>query len=142
MALIAGLGRWRRYTVPDGSTGLTPAEMATVLRAIMPLTLLPGHAGRGIGLAVTVPTGSNGHRETSTLQGLVDADGVMRFNETTDEPVEASASGTVTTWLAALLNGNRGRIQVRGDLALVDDFLTQLYEVLWGREGAVALERS
>ncbi len=134
MALIAGLGRWRRCAVPDGAAGLTPAEMATVLRVALPLTSLPRHAGSDVDLVVSASGGGNGRREALTLRGLIDIDGVMRFEEKTKDSAQGSARATVTTWLAALLDGHRGRFRVRGDLTLVDAVLTQLHEVLWEKK--------
>jgi DNA-binding HxlR family transcriptional regulator len=131
MALIAGIGRWRRRVLPDRIPGLTLAETATVLRAAMPLTALPDHAGKRIGLVVTGPMGDGGHRNVETLQGTVDDDGTLRCTQGGGELPEGSAGATINIWFAALLDGNRGRLRVRGNLEFVDSFLTQLYDKLW-----------
>jgi len=131
MALIAGIGRWRRRVLADRSPGLTIAEMATLLRATMPLTTLPEHLGESIELAITGSAEAGGQRRMQVLQGTVDSDGTLRYAAAAGESAGGSAGATINIWLAALLDGNRGRMRVRGNLGLVDSFLTQLYDVLW-----------
>lgn len=131
MVLIAGIGRWRRHVLGDGGPGLTIAEMATLLRVAMPLVTLPEHAGKRIDLTVTGAVDVGGHRDMQTLRGIVDGDGTLRFTADAGEAAEGSAGATINIWFAALLDNNRGRMRVRGDLPLVDACLTQLHAVLW-----------
>jgi DNA-binding HxlR family transcriptional regulator len=131
MALVAGIGRWRHRYVADEAPGLTGEEMATVLRAALPLVQLPQYAGMSIDLGVSVAQDQNGLRETQTLQGTIGHDGTMRCDQMVRRPAEGSATATINTWFAALLDGNRGRLRVRGNLGFVDACLTQLHEVLW-----------
>lgn len=135
MALIAGIGRWRRHHVEEAS-GLTIAEMATVLRTVLPLVAFPQHVGMSLELGVVSVKDEYGRRNTEMLQGTVGVDGTMHFEQEARESVDGSAAATVHTWFAALLDGNRGRMQVRGDLPLVDAFLTQLHQRLWERPKA------
>jgi DNA-binding HxlR family transcriptional regulator len=138
MALIAGIGRWRRHVTTDGVAGLTVAEMATVLRAALPLPTFPTYVGMTIDLGVSGSMDVNGHRAKQILRGLVDASGIMYYDASGEQFVDGAAMATINTWFAALLDGNRGRIQVRGDLDLVDSCLTQLYDLLWERDGQLA----
>ncbi|MGN6558864.1 MAG: winged helix-turn-helix transcriptional regulator [Solirubrobacterales bacterium] len=136
MALIAALGRWQRHLLADRAAGLTIAEMATVLRASLPLPALPQYVGMTVELTVWETPNGNGQRITETLQGTIDSGGRMCSNGKVAQPVDGSAAATVNTWLGALLDGKRGRIQVRRDLHLVDSFLRRLYDVLWEPEEA------
>jgi len=132
MALIAAIGRWRhRFVLTGELTGLTGDEMATVIRAALPLILLPGFAGMSINLGVASPMDKYGHRSVEALQGAIGEDGSIRSDLALRTTVESSAVGTMNTWLAALLDGNRGRMRSGGNLGLVDACLTQLHEVLW-----------
>lgn len=131
MALIAGIGRWRRHLLPHGTPGLTIAEMAAVLRVAMPLTVLPEHIGESIDLSVTGAADASGHRDMQTLRGTVGVDGTVRCTPEAGELAAGAAGATINIWFAALLDGNRGRMRVRRDLDLVDSFLTQLYDTLW-----------
>jgi len=135
MALIAGIGRWRRHVIVDGAVGLTITEMATVLRAVLPLPVFPLNVGMSIDLRVSGPLNANGQRDKQTLRGTVDLEGIMRCGDEIKRLVEGSAAATINIWFAALLDGNRGRISVRGNLGLVDSFLTQLYDLLWEKDG-------
>jgi DNA-binding HxlR family transcriptional regulator len=128
MALIAGIGRWRHRHIGGGLSGLTPDEMATVLRAALPLILLPAYAGMSIDLGVTGDLDEYGRRSTKTLQGTVGIDGAMRCDLVSKSAAEGSATATIN---------RRGRVQVSGNLGLVDACLTQLYEVLWEKERPV-----
>ncbi|MDQ3725367.1 MAG: hypothetical protein M3335_05690 [Actinomycetota bacterium] len=138
MSLVAGLGRWRhRYAVADGTPGLTIEEMATVLRAALPLTVLPEHAEMRIDLIVAGALDPYGHRDTATVQGRIDSTGAVRPCRDVEQPADGSAAGTLNTWFAALLDDHRGRVRVRGELGLVDACLTQLYKELWEKERPV-----
>lgn len=132
MALVAAIGRWRhRFVLTGEPTGLTGSEMSTLVRAALPLILLPGFAGRSINLGVASPMDKYGHRSVEALQGVIAEDGSIRSDLALKTTVEGSAVGTMNTWLAALLDGNRGRMRSGGNLPLVDACLTQLHEVLW-----------
>ena len=139
MSLVAGIGRWRhRYAVADGTPGLTIEEMATMLRAALPLTVSPEHAGMRIDLIVAGGEDRYGHRDTATVHGQVDPEGVVRPFRDAEQPPDGSAAGTINTWFAALLDDHRGRVRVRGDLPLVDACLTQLYGALWEKGRSVS----
>jgi len=130
-ALITGLGRWRQQHVLGGREGgLNVNEMATVLRTSLPLLELPGHRDTNIQLGIVGTAGSNGDRASETLMARVSPSGSVRCVK--GKPTsDAWALGSVDTWLAALLDGDRGRLRVGGDLDFVDHCLKQLYETLW-----------
>jgi DNA-binding HxlR family transcriptional regulator len=137
MGLIGGVGRWRqRHLMEDGDPGLTPREMATVLRTALPVIRLPEFAGLSIDLEVSECVDGDGFRISEVLHGRIGRDGTMRFDLERRDTPDGSAAATIKTWFGVLLDGNRGRVKVRGNLPLVDACLTQLYEVLW-EEGSV-----
>jgi DNA-binding HxlR family transcriptional regulator len=131
MSLLAGIGRWRhQHVVGEDEGGLNVREMATVLRAALPLLELPEHQETSIKLGIVGTTGLDGERGSEALTCHVSAGGKVRcVKEKASE--DAWAIGTVDTWLAALLDDDRGRMRVGGDLELVDQALKQLHEVLW-----------
>lgn len=131
MGLVAAVGRWRqRHLAPGEVPGLEVEEMATVLRAMLPLTLLPAHSEMRIDLIVTGAE-EHGHRPTATVAGGVGPEGAVRFDPRPEREADGSAAATINTWFAALLDGHRGRIRVRGDLGLVDSCVKQLHNALW-----------
>lgn len=142
MALIAGIGRWRRHVTVDSTSGLTIGEVATVLRAMLPLPTFPQHVGMSLELGVTDAMDARGQRDKQTLRCTVGKDGNLRCEEPVRGFVDGSATATINTWFSALLDGNRGRIRVRGDLELVDSFLTQLHDLLWETDGRAATASS
>jgi DNA-binding HxlR family transcriptional regulator len=137
MALVASLGRWRQQHV-DGQAerGVTVGETAAVLRASLPLLKLPDHQERSIKLGVAGTTGPDGECGSAALTAHVSGGGKVRcVKEKTSE--DAWALGSVETWLAALLDDDRGQLRAGGDLDLVDDCLKRLHEVLWAAPAAV-----
>lgn len=132
MGLISGIGRWRqRHLMVNGSLGLTVEEMATVLRTALPLVRLPEFAGKRINLEVAGKADENGYRLTHSLTAEIAADGTMKCDLGLAASADGSAAATINTWFGVLLDGNRGRVKVGGELPLVDACLTQLYDVLW-----------
>jgi DNA-binding HxlR family transcriptional regulator len=130
MALMVGLGRWRQQHVPgEEGGGLTVGEMTTVLCASLPLLRLPEHPERIIKLGIVGTTGLDGQRGTAVLTVRVGAGGAVSCVEG-EPPEHARAIGAVDTWFAALLDNDRGRMRVGGDLDLVDGCLQRLHEVL------------
>lgn len=132
MVMIASLGRWRhRYLLADGTPGLEAWEMATMLQVTLPLVTLSEHGGKNVDFAVTGAEDKHGRRDTFDLRGGFAGNGALGVGEVNEEAADGSATATINTWFAALLDGNRGRVRVRGDLELVDACLTQLYDELW-----------
>lgn len=132
MIVIVALGRWRqRHLLADGTAGLELEEMATVLRAALPLVRLPGYAGAEIDFLVTGAEDKYGRREEVGLRCAVAGDGALGVSEEAEAEADGSAAATLNTWFAALLDGNRGRVRVRGELTLVDGCLTRLHDLLW-----------
>jgi DNA-binding HxlR family transcriptional regulator len=65
MALIAGIGRWRRrHVVASGASGLTAREAGELLRTALPLVTLPEHGDKSLGIEIT---------PASTRAGAADA---------------------------------------------------------------------
>ena len=110
MALIAALGRWRRHHLPGpGDGGLPPEEMATVIRAAMPL--------------VTSERGDLSGMELQVADGRVAVEWELG-------PSSVAVTGDVGTWLAALVDGQL-ELETEGDQALAEELLSDLYERLW-----------
>jgi DNA-binding HxlR family transcriptional regulator len=132
VGLIVGIGRWRqRYIAEDGVPGLTVDEMTTVLRAALPAIQLPEFAGKIIDLEVSESGDGNGYRTREVLQGRIGSNGTIRCDLKRKATSDASAAATINTWFGVLLDGNRGRVKVKGELPLIDACLTQLYKLLW-----------
>ena len=137
MALMAGLGRWRQQHVEGQEEGgLTVGEMTTALRASLPLLQLPEHQERSIKLGIVGKTGLNGERGSATLSVHVSSGGAVRCVK--ERPSEdAWAIGTVDTWFAVLLDEDRGRLRVGGDIDFVDDCLKLSHKMLWAAPAGV-----
>lgn len=106
MALIAGIGRWRGRHLPiEGEAGLTPEEMATVLRAAFPLT------EEEDGQEILVEVGT---------------DGSIRCRRAADD----WATGNVEDWLAVLLDGDF-RVEAGCCCEVVEHSLGALRKALW-----------
>lgn len=132
MALVAGIGRWReRHGLAGKQRGLTVAELQTVLRATLPLLKMPQHCEAQIKLGIAGAADGNGGKGSGILLVRCGRDGALRVSGNSDAPAAAWAAATVDIWLAALVDGNRGRMRVGGNLKLVDACLGGLHRVLW-----------
>lgn len=132
MALIAGLGRWRRrHVLSDGKAGLTALEVAGLMRTVLPLVAIPKHGGKSLELRI-IPVGENGSRD-ETAWAEIGSDGVIINSSVPIEAVTAAAEGKATCWVDSVLDGpNNGlSITVSGEEKLVSACLQQLHVVLW-----------
>jgi DNA-binding HxlR family transcriptional regulator len=130
MSLATALGRWRqRHRYAGEEAGLTVTEMATVVRASLPLIAIPEKPGSRIELGAGGGD-ADGNGGSRTLIAQVTQGGKVQVGKDSPAPVDAWALGTVNTWSRALLDGNRGRMRVGGDLKLVDACLTRLHSAL------------
>lgn len=135
MALIAGIGRWRRrHVVPKGMTGLTACEAAGVLRTALPLVSLPEHAGKSFELEIAPHAGDGTGQQF--VWGEIAADGRVDgcLDPLTD--VGSSARGNVAAWIDSLLDGPQKEFSVRGDARLLDECLRRLQAALWDQPNA------
>lgn len=131
MGLITGIGRWRhRHVVAEDEEGMTAAEMATVLRAALPLARLPSHSGKCVTLSVhgeDDPAGGNGEQ----IWIEVEADGSVQSCASPSEQADAWARGRVEQWIPAVLDGESTRVLVSEDEDLAEQLLVALYGALW-----------
>ncbi|MGN6217486.1 MAG: winged helix-turn-helix transcriptional regulator [Solirubrobacterales bacterium] len=131
MALIAAIGRWRgRHFVPEGSSGLSVAEGAGLLRTAMPLVALPEHKGKSFAieiLAVAAPRGE----ESEMVWGRIGPDGrVLNCGEPLTD-VGARGRGKVIAWIDAIVDGSSRGLRTEGEDLLIGTLLQRLHAVLW-----------
>ena len=139
-SLIVGLGNWRgRYLVGPEDQGLTAGETADLLRAALPLVVLPDHAGKSFRFSVGDAASDTGDevevvwatvepcgRATSCTHSVADADGWGR--------------GGVCDWARVLLEGITTR--VGGDRSAIESCLLAMHAALWGRAAPTAAARA
>lgn len=127
MALIAGIGRWRRrYIVPKGATGLTAGELSGLMRTVLPLVALPEHAGKSFEIEIVPPSG-----ERERLWADVELDGKVCSSLTPISDVDGSVNGELTIWVDSIVDGPRESLAVAGDASLIVDCLQRLHVALW-----------
>lgn len=127
MGLIADIGRWRqRALVDDRRAGLSAMEMATVLRASLPLVRLPQYAGG----ALQVQIEAQGVSGLERLWMEVGDDGTLRCTEPPVAKPTALARGDLTAWLDVVLD-REASLELDGDAGLVETCLNELHRKLW-----------
>jgi hypothetical protein len=132
MALVCGIGRWRRrHVLSSGAPGLETAETATVLRTVLPLASLPEYVGSSLELRVVGPLSQYGYRETEPLRVRVERGGSVIPVDSGEQPANGYAAATINIWMAVLLEHKRGRIRLRGDTSLAEACLARSYKSLW-----------
>jgi DNA-binding HxlR family transcriptional regulator len=129
MALIAGVGRWRRrHVLPEGTAGLSPREAGGVLRTALPLVALPEHRGKSLGFEIA---GDGG--EADTVWAGIASDGIVLSCEGPLPRVDARARGEVTAVVDAILDGPQNGLRSQGDEELVKACLRRLHLTLWAK---------
>lgn len=139
MALIAGIGRWRRrHVVPGGETGLTLDEAAGLMRTLLPLVTLPEQAGKSFALEIVAP--GEEERGERFVWGEIGPDGTVTSCLVPPADVDCTGRGDVTVWVDSVLDGPREELSKRGDARLLDECLRRLHAVLWGRRDVQAVD--
>lgn len=127
VALVAGIGRWReRHGVAGRQRGLTGPEAATVLRVALPLAETSAPPGTQIMLGVVGARRADGGRGSEVLQARVEDGATLFWDFESERPADAWAAGTVDVWLAALLDGDRNRMRMGGEVELLETLLNAL----------------
>jgi len=131
MGLIVGIARWRHHhVVAEDEEGITAAEMATVLRAGLPLVEIPDHAGKRLKLGV-VGEGEVAGAEGELVWAEVEEGGPVQSCADPSYEVDGWARGKVKAWIPTVLEGKPRKVLVGNDERLVANCLEGLYEVLW-----------
>jgi len=130
MALIAGVGRWRRrHVVAKGASGLTPQEAGGVLRAALPLVSLPEHGGKSLGIEIAA-TGSKG-READSVWAIVEPEGTVLSCPGPLPKVDGRARGKVAAFVDTILDGPQNGLRLDGDEHLIRACFERLHSTLW-----------
>src|SRR3954451_9577647 len=104
MGLIVGVARWRHHhVVAEDEEGMTAEEMATALKAALPLVRLPQHAGKCLKLCVLEGDEAAGG-EGEIVWTEVEGDGALHSCAGATESAEAWGRGRVANWIAAILD--------------------------------------
>ncbi|HET8815696.1 MAG TPA: winged helix-turn-helix transcriptional regulator [Solirubrobacterales bacterium] len=131
MALIAGIGRWRRHhVVPEGMTGLNVDEVAALMRTVLPLVVLPDHSGKSFEIGIS-PCNGSGEGE-QLVRAQVGSEGGVLSEPSPEGAPNASAHGKVPAWVDTVLDGPRNSLEIEGDAGLITQCLKRLHSALWG----------
>jgi DNA-binding HxlR family transcriptional regulator len=131
MGLLAGIARWRhRHVVGEDEQGMTATEMATVLRAALPLVKAPDHPGECLQLSVRSQEDAAG-ADAEEVWAEVGPNGAIHSCSKPSENPTAWGRGEVKDWIPAILDGKTGDVLIGGEESLVADLLSGLHETLW-----------
>lgn len=131
MGMVAGVARWRHHhVVAEDEEGMTAPEMATTLRAALPLVDVPDHTGKCLKLSVLGEDEAAGAEE-ELVWAEVEEDGAIHSCSDPTDNVEGWAHGKVETWIPAILDGDPQKVLVGEDEQLIGDCLAGLYDALW-----------
>lgn len=137
VALIAGIGRWRRrYVVPEGTSGLTAREAGGVLRTALPLVTLPDHLGKSLGIEIAPMNGQGD--EADAVWAIVEAEGNVLSCEGPLAEVDGHARGKVPAIVDTILDGPHNGLRLTGDEELLTTCFERLHSILWKAPGASA----
>lgn len=126
MALIAGVGRWRRrHVIAAGTSGLNVEEAAKALRTALPLIVLPEHGGKSLEIKVG----------EEAVWAQVERDGDVLVCASPPAELDARAQGEVREWIDALLDGPNGGLGAEGDKQFIETCVARLHAELWRNGG-------
>lgn len=129
MALIAGIGRWRRrHVVPAGETGLTQSEAAGLLRTVLPLVSVPEHAGKSLEMRIAP---NRGRGQDELIRAAVGPDGGMVGWPAPQAEIHGSARAKVRDWIDSVLDRSHEGLDIEGDVPLIRTCLSTLHVALW-----------
>ncbi|MGN6816371.1 MAG: winged helix-turn-helix transcriptional regulator [Solirubrobacterales bacterium] len=122
MALVVGIGRWRRrHVLSNGNAGLNTDEAAAVLRTALPLVVLPEHGGKSFGIGVA----------DEDVWARIELDGSIHNCASEPAEVDGHARGDVKAWVDALLDGPPESLRTEGDEGLIKTCFSRLHAALW-----------
>lgn len=138
VALIAGLGRWReQHVVSRGEPGLTATETVEMMRAVLPLVVLPEDAGKCFEFAVAPELQNDG--KGVVLWAEVEANGSVFGCVDTEVDPDGWGRGQVKAWIDMLLLGSSSGFRVGGDCGpQIKSGLRELQAALWSRPAPAA----
>jgi DNA-binding HxlR family transcriptional regulator len=131
MGMVIGIARWRHHhVVAEDEEGISAPELATALRAALPLVDVPEHAGKCLKLCVIGEDEAPG-AEGEIVWAEVEEDGVVHSCPDPTDHVDGWARGKIGTWIPAILEGKPEKVLVGEDEQLISDCLAGLYGALW-----------
>lgn len=134
LGLIAGVARWRHDHVAAGDDeGMTAEEMATVLRAVLPLASLPEHARKCLKLCAISEDDTPGDAGEVVWAEVEPDGGILSCAEPSADP-DGWGRGKVASWISAILDGRANDLLVGDDAELIADCLDELHRALWRAE--------
>jgi DNA-binding HxlR family transcriptional regulator len=131
MGLIAGIARWRhRHVVAEDEEGITAPELATALRAALPLVDLPAHPGKRLKLCVIGEEEAPG-ADGEFVWAEVEEDGTVHSCADPGDDVDGWGRGKIKAWIPAVLDGQARKVLIGEDEKLIADCLGGLHDTLW-----------
>jgi DNA-binding HxlR family transcriptional regulator len=131
MGLVVGIARWRHHhVVAEDEEGMTAEEMATALRAVLPLIKLPQHRGKCLTLHLLREEEEAG-AEGDCVWAEVEDDGTVHSCAEATPKTDGWGRGKVEAWIPVVLDGKVQKVLVGGEEALVGDCLEGIYTALW-----------
>lgn len=131
MGLVVGVARWRHHhVIAEDEEGITADEMATVLRAVLPLVKAPQHPGKCLRLDVLAEEEGAG-LEGEAVWADVEADGAIHSCAEPTPTVDGWGRGRVRAWIPLALDGEVRKVLVGGDEDFVGACLDGVYSALW-----------
>lgn len=131
MGLVVGIARWRhRHVIAEDEEGITAEEMATALRAALPLMKLPQHRGKCLTLHVLREEEEAG-AEGECIWAEIEDDGTVHSCAEPTPNTDGWGRGKVETWISVALDGKVRKVLVGGDEKFVGDCIEGIYDALW-----------
>jgi DNA-binding HxlR family transcriptional regulator len=126
---LAAAARWERCHIPDKTSSLSRLDVETAFLMAMPLVRLSEEASGSCRMVADVSSGGK-----AVLAGVMVEGNRGRIRSCTtrlEGYPDAWASGSVSAWLAALVEGDLDRLEMGGDCGLVRSVIDGLQACLF-----------
>jgi len=129
VAPLAAAARWERKNLPEQTSPIRRIDIEAAFLLILPLVDLPPDCSGVCRLAVDTSNGSE-HRQAGVLVEV--AEGRIRSCVTRlDGKADASALGSASAWIAAVLNSDEHRLEMVGERRLAGALSGGMHEALF-----------
>lgn len=122
VAPLAAAARWERRHEPEGAAGMSRIDIEALFLLAVPLARLTPERTGACRLVAEVRDSKGGHDLAGALVGIRDGEVVSCVSRLQGD-AGASASGSISTWLRALLGEESDRLELGGDVSLASDLV-------------------
>lgn len=131
IAVIAAAGRFEREYLVDGPAPIVPDDAVTALLMALPIVVLPSGWSGALSFCAKVDPSNRIGPQAEAVWVEMREGRVVAAGEGAGPAPDGWVQGSIEEWMAAVIGGNPGALQLGGDHAPAVAVLEQLHERLF-----------